>query len=200
MNNKLYPPQICLVSRLVDDNNPFGPWESAPLEAAYPNDDFYVYVCNSLVHKLSTIDPTSNLSGNNKIWAFTTICKEVNLGTGVVVGGRCYVGKNAIVGEGTRIQDGCHITDRMIIGKRCFFGPGVVSMNDRHPVVNNPNYIAEPPIIEDDVVIGAGVVLYPGVRIGTRSVIAAGAVVTRDIPWNSVVMIKDRLMITSKGE
>lgn len=200
MNVKIYPPQMCLASRLVNYDDPFGPWESVPLEAAYPDDDFYVYISNSLVHKLSTVDPTAILLGDNKVWAFTTICKGVVLGCNVVVGGRCYIGKESKIGQGTRIQDGCHITDRMIIGDRCFFGPGVVTMNDRHPVVNNPNYIAEPPTIGNDVTIGAGVVIYPGVAVGDNSVIAAGAVVTRDIPWNSVVMIKDRLMITSKGE
>lgn len=161
-------------------------------------DDFYSLMIPSRTHKYSDIHDTVNISSNCTVWAFTTICRDVILEKDVVIGGRCYIGRNSVIGEGTRIQDGCHITDKMTIGKRCFFGPCVVSMNDRHPVVNNPNYLAEPPIVEDDVVIGAGVVLYPGVRIGARSVIAAGAVVTRDIPSDSVVMIKDRLMITTK--
>jgi maltose O-acetyltransferase len=54
--------------------------------------------------------------------------------------------------------------------------------DDRYPRVNNPRYHAEPPTIEDDVAVGMGVVVLPGVTLGRGCVIGAGAVVTFDVP------------------
>ena len=139
-------------------------------------------------HKFSDIHPEANLSFNTRVWAFTTICKGVRLSENVVIGGRCYIGREAYIGTGTHIQDGCHITDRMIIGSNCFFGPCVVTMNDRNPRVNNPDYKPEPPIIGYSVMIGSGAILMPGITIGNRAQVAAGAVVHKDVPDDHIAI------------
>jgi acetyltransferase-like isoleucine patch superfamily enzyme len=63
-----------------------------------------------------------------------------------------------------------------------FVGPSVICTDDKYPRVNNPNYQAAPPVIEDDVNIGAGAVILPGIRLGAGCTIGAGAVVTKDVP------------------
>ena len=71
------------------------------------------------------------------------------------------------------------------IGCNVFIGPGVTFTDDRPPVVSlaaPSQYHAEPPIVEDFASIGAGAVILPGVRIGARARIGAGAVVTKDVP------------------
>lgn len=70
---------------------------------------------------------------------------------------------------------------RATVGKNCHIGAGAVLAG----VVEPPS--AQPVIVEDDVVIGANAVILEGVRVGKGSVVAAGAIVTEDVPENKVV-------------
>jgi acetyltransferase-like isoleucine patch superfamily enzyme len=85
-------------------------------------------------------------------------------------------------------MDGSHLTGDMTIGKRCFLAPGVMTANDN--AIGRAGYDAarvRGPTIEDDVAIGVGAILLPGIRIGAGATIAAGAVVTRDVPAGALV-------------
>lgn len=130
-------------------------------------------------HPLTVIQ--ADLPDDTVVWQFSTVREGVQVGARCVIGSSCYVGVGTSLGDDVRIQDKCHLTDHMAVGSRVFFGPGVVTMNDRHPVVNNPAYKREPPIIEDDVTVGAAAVILPGVRLGRGCVVGAGAVVTKDV-------------------
>jgi acetyltransferase-like isoleucine patch superfamily enzyme len=105
-------------------------------------------------------------------------------------GVRLEVGKGAIIriGNGTYLNRGTTVVahDRIEIGKHCKIAWDVVIMDtDQHviPQMENRNL---PVVIGDDVWIGCRVIILKGVTIGARSVIAAGAVVTKDIPPDSV--------------
>jgi UDP-2-acetamido-3-amino-2,3-dideoxy-glucuronate N-acetyltransferase len=128
-----------------------------------------------------------------RVWSFAVICPGVRMGHGCVIGSKVYVGKGATLGHEVHVQDGSHLTDGIMIGSYVFIGALVVTMNDKHPSVARSSrrwvdpkaYEAahiRPPIIEDRVMIGCGAVILPGVRLGTRCQIGAGAVVTRDVP------------------
>jgi acetyltransferase-like isoleucine patch superfamily enzyme len=111
----------------------------------------------------------------------STIGKHVLIGTGTVVDG------NMTIGNYVKIESNCYICTDMKIGNQCFFGPNVVCTNDMYPLKLRDTYKAIGPVIEDNVTIGGGVVLCPGVRIGSGSFIGAGTVVTKNIPKNSFV-------------
>ena len=91
-------------------------------------------------------------------------------------------------GNSVRVMSNVYIPSRTWVGDNVFIGPGTTILNERLPGrVDNP---ATPrgATIEDDVMIGGGVTIVPGVTIGERSFIAAGAVVTKDIPPRSFVV------------
>lgn len=171
---KLY--NTVLMSQFDDKGNP------VPVLDYNTNEEFYTCFNGSKIHKYCDLAIDAIVLNNVKVWAFTTICSQVILNDNVVIGGRCYIGRGTVIGKDTHIQDNVHITDRMIIGERCFFGPGVVSMNDLNPRVNNKDYLAQPPIIGNDVMIGSGAILMPGITIGDGAQVAAGAVVHKDVP------------------
>ncbi|AXF55533.1 2,3,4,5-tetrahydropyridine-2,6-dicarboxylate N-acetyltransferase [Salicibibacter kimchii] len=112
---------------------------------------------------------------------------------GAVIRDRVEIGKNAVimmgaminigsvVGENTMIDMNAVLGGRATVGKNCHIGAGSVLAG----VIEPPS--ATPVIIEDDVVLGANVVVLEGVTIGKGSVVAAGAVVTEDVPENKVV-------------
>ncbi|QQK76797.1 2,3,4,5-tetrahydropyridine-2,6-dicarboxylate N-acetyltransferase [Salicibibacter cibarius] len=112
---------------------------------------------------------------------------------GAVIRDRVKIGQNAIimmgaminigsvVGENTMIDMNAVLGGRATVGKNCHIGAGSVLAG----VIEPPS--ATPVIIEDDVVLGANVVVLEGVTVGKGSVVAAGAVVTEDVPENKVV-------------
>jgi acetyltransferase-like isoleucine patch superfamily enzyme len=69
-----------------------------------------------------------------------------------------------------------------------FVGPGVTFLNDKLPGRQEPAPTPRGATVEDDVVIGGGVTILPGITIGQGSFIAAGAVVTRDVQPQSLVV------------
>jgi maltose O-acetyltransferase len=100
----------------------------------------------------------------------------------------CDYGYNITLGKNVFFNFNCVILDvaQVIIGSRTLFGPNVQIYTATHPI----NYkerasgleFARPITIGEDVWVGGSAVICPGVKIGDRSVIGAGSVVTRDIP------------------
>ncbi len=101
---------------------------------------------------------------------------------------RCDYGKFIEIGEGTFINYDCIILDacKVKIGKHVLIGPRTCIYSASHPIyapVRAAGYdVSKPVTICDDVWLGGNVVVNPGVTIGHGSVIAAGSVVTKDIP------------------
>jgi len=106
---------------------------------------------------------------------------HVVVGTGTVIEGYCRFG------DFIKIESNCIISTHTIIGSRVFIGPGSIFTNDKYPLKGREDYKPQGPIIEDGVTIGTGVILLPGIRIGFGSFIAAGSVVTKDVPPMSLV-------------
>lgn len=100
----------------------------------------------------------------------------------------CDYGTNLYIGDNVFFNFNCVVLDvmRVQIGNRTMFGPSVQIYAATHPLSAKERATGleygRPVIIGEDVWVGGGVVICPGVTIGDRSVIGAGSVVTRDIP------------------
>jgi maltose O-acetyltransferase len=111
----------------------------------------------------------------------------------VVAPFHCDYGCHIRIGAGTFLNFGCIILDCswITIGDRVQIGPGVQIYGASHPLEADVRAagkeFARPVTIGDDVWIGGGAILCPGVAIGSGSTIGAGSVVRRDIPSNVVV-------------
>lgn len=131
------------------------------------------------------IDPTATLGEGTVAWDFSRIFHGARIGNHCNIGGGTEIGRSVIVGDYTRIGANCFIPNRTVIGIKVFIGPSVTMCDDKHPRVampGDPPYEAEPPIIQDHAVIGAGCVILPGVTVGHHARIGAGAIVTKDVP------------------
>ena len=118
---------------------------------------------------------------------YAVIRAKVRIGDYCTVFHHCTIEGIVRMGDGVRIMANTYIPSRTWIGDHVFIGPGVTILNDRIPGRHESPETPRGPTIEDDVMIGGGVTLLPGIRIGERSFIAAGAVVTKDVPARSFV-------------
>ncbi len=96
-------------------------------------------------------------------------------GTNILLGSRCFFNFNCVVLDVARVT----------VGDHTLFGPAVQIYTAMHPMdaeLRRRQEFAKPVEIGSDVWVGGGAIICPGVRIGSRTVIGAGSVVTRDIP------------------
>ena len=107
--------------------------------------------------------------------------ERVELGSNAVVMMGAILNIGAVVGDGSMIDMGAVLGGRATVGKNCHIGAGAVLAGVVEPAS------ATPVVVEDDVLIGANAVVLEGVRVGRGAVVAAGAVVTEDVPENAVV-------------
>lgn len=114
----------------------------------------------------------------------------------------CDSGKKISIGERTVLNTDCCILDgdEVIIGNDCWIGPKVQIYATSHPISaieRKSKVIVAPITIGNDVWIGGGVIICPGIKIGDRSVIGAGSIVTKDIP-NDVLAFGNPCKIQKK--
>jgi acetyltransferase-like isoleucine patch superfamily enzyme len=120
---------------------------------------------------------------------------------GAVLGEQCIVGRGAYIGVGVELGDRCKVQNYALIyeparlGSGVFVGPGAILTNDMHPrAVTTTGELKSPHdwslaavVVGEGASIGAGAVCVAPVTIGRWSMVAAGAIVTRDVPDHALV-------------
>lgn len=122
------------------------------------------------------------------------IREQVTIGKNAVIMMGAIINIGAVIGEGTMIDMGAVLGGRATVGSHCHVGAGAVLAGVIEPAS------ATPVIVEDDVLIGANAVVIEGVHVGRGAVVAAGAVVTQDVPQNAVVAGCPARVIKMKDE
>lgn len=133
---------------------------------------------------INHVDATAKIGKNVKIWHFAYVGREVEIGDNVMIGSLTHVDYKVKIGDNTRIEGSVYIPPLTVIGKNVFIGPAAAFTNDPYPM--SPKMIGV--VVEDGAIIGGGSVFKPGVRVGRNSVVAMAAVVTKDVPPDTVVM------------
>lgn len=143
---------------------------------------------SAFVHPLAHVTE-SEVGARTKIWQFASVTR------GTVLGSDCNVAPFAVL-DGPKFGNRCIVSMHVAmgpgfqIGNEVFIGPGVVFANDAWPSVSKDGFDAEALRsgklvtirVRDGASIGAKAVILPGVTVGMNAVIAAGAVVDRDVP------------------
>ncbi|MCO6263148.1 2,3,4,5-tetrahydropyridine-2,6-dicarboxylate N-acetyltransferase [Staphylococcus epidermidis] len=126
--------------------------------------------------------PLKDLTNTNaRIEPGAFIREQAIIEDGAVVMMGATINIGAIVGEGTMIDMNATLGGRATTGKNVHVGAGAVLAG----VIEPPS--ASPVVIEDNVLIGANAVILEGVRAGAGAIVAAGAIVTQDVPAGAVV-------------
>ncbi len=139
-------------------------------------------------HPTAAIDRPARIGANTKIWHFCHVMSGARIGARCVLGQNVFVAATAEIGDGCRIQNNVSIYDGVRLGPDVFVGPSVVFTNVRTPRAFVDRKAAfELTVVERGASIGANATVLCGTTIGAYAFVAAGAVVTRDVPAHAVV-------------
>ena len=142
---------------------------------------------NAIIRAFSVIYADVVIGDDFKTGHGIVIRENTKIGSKIVVGTGTVIDGNVEIGDRVKIESHVYIPTHTKIGSDVFIGPNVVMTNDKYPQRLRDQYEPKGPIIEDSVSIGANSTILPGVRVGEGSFIAAGSVVTKDIPpWSLV--------------
>jgi UDP-2-acetamido-3-amino-2,3-dideoxy-glucuronate N-acetyltransferase len=129
------------------------------------------------------------------VHAFTNLygCR---IGARTRIGTFVEIQAGSSIGAACKVQSHTFICEGVTIGDRVFVGHGVTFVNDKHPQATDEAGLLQtagdwdllPTFIEDGVSIGSGATILGGLRVGEGAVIGAGAVVTRDVPAEAVMV------------
>lgn len=147
------------------------------------------------------ITETADVSPDAVIGDRTTVWHLAQVREGATIGEDCIIGRGAYIGSGVRLGRACKVQNYALvyepaeIGDGVFLGPAVVLTNDTNPRAVNPDGSPKSaadwqPVgvrIDDGAAIGARAVCVAPVHIGAWATVAAGAVVTRDVPPHALV-------------
>lgn len=127
------------------------------------------------------------------IWNYVVIGDNTKIGDGTKIGSFCDIGKNVVIGKNCIIQAHVTISNECRLGNSVFIGPNSSLLNDKFP----HSRCLTPSIIKDNVIIGGCVTILPNVTVNENSVVAAGSVVTKDVPSGTVVKgVPAKVMMT----
>jgi acetyltransferase-like isoleucine patch superfamily enzyme len=136
------------------------------------------------------VDPSATIGDGSSIWHLVQVRDKVSIGKNCIVGRGAYLGSGVIVGDNCKIQNYALVYEPAKLGNGVFIGPAAVLTNDEFPRAVNPDgslksgsdWHAVGVEIGDGASIGARAVCIAPVKIGAWALVAAGAVVTKDVP------------------
>lgn len=136
------------------------------------------------------VSTEATIADSASIWHLAQVREDAEIGENCIVGRGAYIGTGVTMGDNCKIQNYALVYEPAKLGHGVFIGPAVVLTNDHNPRAINPDGTVKSahdwqPVgvtIEDGAAIGARSVCVAPVTIGRWATIAAGAVVTKDVP------------------
>lgn len=139
------------------------------------------------VHPHGICESTS-IGAGTRVWAFSHVLPGAVIGSDVNVNDHVFVENDVIIGDRVTLKSGVQVWDGIRLGDDVFVGPNATFTNDPFPRSKQYPESFATTVVEEGASIGGGAVILPGVRIGRRAMIGAGAVVTKDVPPYAIVV------------
>ncbi len=142
------------------------------------------------------VSPEATVGEDSSVWHLAQVREKAVLGRGCVVGRGAYIGTGVHLGDHCKVQNYALVYEPAELGDGVFVGPAAVLTNDTFPRAINPDgtlksaddWVSVGVTVGRGASIGARAVCVAPVRIGAWATVAAGAVVTRDVPAHALVV------------
>jgi UDP-2-acetamido-3-amino-2,3-dideoxy-glucuronate N-acetyltransferase len=142
------------------------------------------------VHHTAVVDEPCNVGEGTRIWHFCHIAAGAEIGSYCSLGQNVFVARNVHIGNGVKIQNNVSVYEGVTLEDYVFCGPSCVFTNVKTPrsaFPRNTSCDYAPTLVKRGASIGANATIVCGTLIGEHAFVAAGAVVTRDVPPHAMV-------------
>lgn len=121
------------------------------------------------------------------VWQFVVILENAEIGENCNINSHNFIENDVIIGNNVTVKSGVYLWDGIRIEDDVFIGPNVSFTNDKYPRSKQYREELQKTVIKKGASIGAGAIILGGVTIGEKAMVAAGALVTKDVPPYTLV-------------
>ena len=134
-----------------------------------------------MIHTLSDVQ-SQRIGKNTNIWQFVVVLEKAVIGDDCNICANCFIENDVVIGNRVTVKCGVQLWDGLVVEDDVFIGPNATFCNDKYPKSGNKDFKLLRTVIKKGASIGANATVLPGITIGENAVIAAGAIVTKDVP------------------
>ena len=142
-----------------------------------------------VIHPSAIVDDGAILGDGTRVWHWVHVCSGARIGKNCSLGQNVFVGSDVVIGNNVKIQNNVSVYDAVTLEDDVFCGPSMVFtnvFNPRSAITRKNEY--RPTLVRRGATLGANSTIVCGVTIGEHAFIGAGAVVSRDVPSNALMI------------
>lgn len=148
------------------------------------------------IHPSAVVSPGATIGAGTKIWMNVQIREDTHIGKNCIIGRNAYIENDVTLGDNVKVQNNALLYHAAVLEDGVFIGPGAILTNDKVPRAVNADgtlkgaddWHAGKIFIGQGASVGAGAIVLTELCIGAWAMIAAGAVVTKDVPAHALVV------------
>lgn len=140
-----------------------------------------------MIHPTAEVQ-TKDVGEGTYIWQHSVVLSGAKIGSGCNINAHCFVENDVVLGNDVTVKSGVYLWDGLTLEDRVFVGPNVTFTNDMRPRSKQYPDAFLRTVVREGASIGAAAVILPGLTIGKFAMVAAGSVVTRDVPDHTLVV------------
>lgn len=141
------------------------------------------------IHPTAVVDDGARLGPGSKVWHFSHVMEGATLGSDVSLGQNVFIASDVVVGDRCKIQNNVSIYEGVVLEDEVFCGPSLTFTNVRFPRAAFPTSSDEygSTLVKRGATLGANATVVCGITVGEWAFVAAGAVLTRDVPPHALM-------------
>ena len=141
----------------------------------------------AFIHPLADVQ-SRQIGEGTRIWQFVVVLQGASIGSDCNICAHVLIENDVVIGDRVTVKSGVQLWDGLRVEDDVFIGPNVTFSNDKFP--RSRQYLASPLTthVAAGASLGAGCTILPGLSIGQNAMVGAGAVVTRSVPANAIVV------------
>ncbi len=147
------------------------------------------------IHSSAFVSDMATIGDGTQIWLFCQVRENVTIGENCVFGKNVYVDSDVVIGKNCKIQNNVSLFHGVTLEDGVFAGPHVCFTNDLYPRAINPDgslkgtadWVVSKTLVKKGAALGANSTIVCGTTIGEWAMVAAGSVVTKDVPAHALV-------------
>jgi UDP-2-acetamido-3-amino-2,3-dideoxy-glucuronate N-acetyltransferase len=139
-----------------------------------------------MIHPSAQVD-TPHIGSHTQVWQHAVILEGARIGDYCNINCHTFIEHQVVLGDYVTVKSGVYLWDGLRVEDHVFIGPNATFVNNRYPRAGQPLHPYPETLLHTGCSIGAGAVIMDRVRVGAFAMVAAGAVVTRDVPAHAIV-------------